>query len=81
LFNSKNKIWLFFLVFVIGLPVAFIATFCLFPFWSWIENTFGVESVGHSGPAEWCFYATYAILEVFFIGLIFFYLWSKKESN
>lgn len=31
------------------------ATIPLFPFWSWLESFSGIESVGHSGPAGWCF--------------------------
>ncbi|HEV8483705.1 MAG TPA: hypothetical protein VGV87_09165 [Blastocatellia bacterium] len=44
------------------LPFAFIATFLLYPFWSWVEATFAIESVGHSGPAEWCFGVVYILL-------------------
>jgi hypothetical protein len=46
-------------VLVAGLPVAIVATLLLLPFWSWLEAHFGIESVGHSGPAEWCYLATY----------------------
>ena len=46
------------------LPAAFIATLLLSPLWSWIEATYGIESIGHSGPAEWCFYVVYGILGV-----------------
>lgn len=45
-------------------PVAFVLTIAAFPFWRWLETAFGVESVGHSGPAEWCFLATYAGLVI-----------------
>jgi hypothetical protein len=41
------------------LPASFVTTFLAWPFWSWIEQTFGIESMGHSWPAEWCFIATY----------------------
>ena len=44
------------------LPAAFILTFLLMPLWSWIEATYKIESVGHSGPADWCFWAVYALL-------------------
>jgi len=29
----------------------------LFPLWSWIQASTGIESVGHSGPAEWSYLA------------------------
>lgn len=44
------------------LPAALILTFLLLPLWSWIEATYKIESVGHSGPADWCFWAVYALL-------------------
>lgn len=43
-------------------PIAFIATILLSPFWSWIEATYGIESIGHSGPSDWCFYLVYGLL-------------------
>jgi hypothetical protein len=49
---------------IAAVPIAFIATFVLYPFWSWIEATTGIESVGHSGPADWCFIFMYALLAV-----------------
>jgi len=26
---------------------------------SWIEATYRIESVAHSGPADWCFFVVY----------------------
>lgn len=40
-------------------PASIVVTVVLFPFWRWLEENFHVESVGHSGPAEWCFLAVY----------------------
>ena len=45
---------------IIAAPIAFIVTLVLMPLWSWIESATGVESVGHSGPASWCFWVVYA---------------------
>ena len=42
-------------------PIAFIVTFLLSPLWSWIEATYGIESIGHSGPSDWCFYLVYGV--------------------
>ena len=47
---------------LIALPCAFIITFFLMPLWSWIEARFQIESVGHSGPAGWCFLVVYGVL-------------------
>lgn len=44
---------------IVAIPIAAIATFLLLPLWRWIERVLGVESVGHSGPATWCFVVTY----------------------
>jgi hypothetical protein len=43
-------------------PVAILLTLLLLPLWSWIEATYAIESVGHSGPAEWCFWLDYILL-------------------
>ncbi len=45
--------------FAVSVPVAYITTVVLFPFWSWLESTFKIEAVGHSGPDDWCFELTY----------------------
>jgi len=44
------------------LPVAILMTLFLLPLWSWIEATYAIESVGHSGPADWCFWLDYGVL-------------------
>lgn len=36
-------------------------TLLLVPFWRWLEATYGVESIGHSGPAEWCYVAAFLV--------------------
>jgi hypothetical protein len=43
-------------------PIAFVLTIILSPLWSWIERRYGIESIGHSGPSDWCFWLTYAVL-------------------
>jgi hypothetical protein len=43
-------------------PIAIILTIALIPFWSWIESKFKIESIGHSGPAEWCYVVCYIII-------------------
>jgi hypothetical protein len=37
-------------------------TLLLLPVWSWMESATGIEAVGHSGPAEWCYLAVFALL-------------------
>jgi hypothetical protein len=47
---------------VLTLPLAFFATIVLMPLWSFVESHYGIESVGHSGPADWCFAVTYGVV-------------------
>ena len=63
------------LVLVPALPIALIGTFVLTPLWSWIEARYGIESVGASGPANWCFVVTYVATAV--VGL--FLQWRARR--
>jgi len=47
---------------LVSAPLSVVATLLLFPFWSWFEATTGIESVGHSGPAEWCYVVAFVFL-------------------
>lgn len=47
---------------LLAMPVAIVLTFMLSPFWNWFEAVSGIESLGHSGPSEWCFVAIYTML-------------------
>jgi hypothetical protein len=42
-------------IFAISVPLSILITILLSPFWSWFEASTGIESLGHSGPAEWCY--------------------------
>ena len=46
---------------LVGLPITFAATFALLPLWSMIERRYGIESVGHSGPSDWCFLVVFGV--------------------
>jgi hypothetical protein len=48
--------------FLISAPLSVVVTFLLTPFWRWLEATRGIESIGHSGPAEWCYVAVFVVL-------------------
>ena len=37
-------------------------TFLLWPLWPWVEAFTDIESMGHSGPADWCFAVTTLLL-------------------
>ena len=49
-------------IIVIAAPLSAAVTILLFPFWSWLEVSVGIESVGHSGPAEWCYAVVFFLL-------------------
>lgn len=59
------------LVIFLPAPVAWITTYLMSPFWGWFEAKTGIESLGHSGPADWCFYVTYIVF-VLALGVIVF---------
>ena len=50
------------LICILALPVAFFITVITFPFWRWFESITEIESFGHSGPAEWCYWLVYGVL-------------------
>ena len=74
--NPIRILWAGVLVFLVGAPVSLIVTFLLLPFWRWLESLFGIESIGHSGPAGWCFLAVFIL-----IVLGPFFVWYKSRSE
>ena len=58
-------------IIVLDVPVTFVLTIMLFPVWSAIERRWGIESVGHSGPAEWCFWAVFGCVVAISLGAYF----------
>ena len=58
------------------LPVAFAVTILLLPAWGWIETRYGIEAVGHSGPADWCFWLVYVLLAT--TGVAVLWLWDRR---
>jgi hypothetical protein len=63
---------------VVSLPLGFILTIVLLPLWSWVEATTGIESVGHSGPADWCYWVTLVV--VFFGIAVPVLIWERRNS-
>lgn len=51
------------LLLVVGsFVLAAITTIALMPVWRWTESTQGIEAVGHSGPAAWCYIVVWAVI-------------------
>lgn len=57
-----QKLVILIIALVVALPLSMIATIIIHPLWRWFENATGIESYGHSGPAEWCYWFDYAVL-------------------
>lgn len=49
-------------ILVLSAPASLVLTFLLLPVWNVVEARLGIESVGHSGPAGWCFVVVYTLL-------------------
>ena len=60
---------------LVALPVAVILTFMLSPFWGWFEAVSGIESMGHSGPSDWCFIVIYVTL----VAVSVICYWTRKR--
>ena len=72
----RTVVWLL-VILVVGLPLTFITTILLAPLWSWIEATYGIESIGHSGPADWCFGAILGLYLL--VCALIFWLYRRKQ--
>jgi len=64
-----------------AMPAAFIVTLSLTPLWSWIEARYGIESIGHSGPADWCFLAVYGVFIAGLLPLLWRNWRRRRESS
>ena len=60
--DALKKTFVVMAVLLCALPVGAGVTFLLTPLWRWIEAEISLESIGHSGPAPWCFLVVYAFV-------------------
>lgn len=51
-------------ILMVCLPASFFVGILSYPFWAWVEERFGVEAVGRSGPAGWCYVAVFLALSM-----------------
>jgi H+/Cl- antiporter ClcA len=65
---------------LLSIPVALLVTIMLVPFWSWLEAETGFESLGHSGPAGWCYLVIY-LLVVSLCGWRWYLQKQKKQKS
>jgi len=66
-------------VLLVCIPLSLIVTFLAMPLWSWLEASYGIESVGHSGPAEWCYIVVYVVLNLLVFATLW-YRWGTSET-
>lgn len=57
-------------VLVLSLPLGVLLTLLLLPLWRWLEDTAGIEAIGHSGPAAWCYGPAIAAFAVLGLALL-----------
>jgi uncharacterized membrane protein YphA (DoxX/SURF4 family) len=80
-FKARLKgVGIAFIITLVAMPVAVVITFFTFPFWRWFEETNGIESFGHSGPAEWCYLAVY-LFTIICAAIIWSQLRHNKEEQ
>jgi hypothetical protein len=51
---------------ILGFICGFMAAIATAQFWGWFEAKTGIESLGHSGPADWVFEFIIALCSIFF---------------
>ena len=68
------------LIIIIAVPLSIVITIVLSPFWSWLETSTGIESLGHSGPAEWCYLVIFLMLVAAITGTYLIYQRGKKRK-
>lgn len=65
------------LLLVLAVLFAVVLTWLLWPFWNWLEHSYGIESVGHSGPVDWCYWVTLGVTVCLLFGfrMIIWRMW------
>jgi hypothetical protein len=74
-----KKLLVFIAICGVAVPVTGFLTLVLFPFWDWFEKQSGIESLGHSGPADWCFVAV--LFVTLCTGFIAWHVLKKKKPT
>jgi hypothetical protein len=66
---------------VLSLPIGALVTLLLLPFWRWLESTYGIESVGHSGPGDWCYTASTVAVALVLLPLFLVFTRRREPSG
>lgn len=67
-------------VLLIAAPLAVLLTLLLYPLWSWLDVIIGVESLGQSGPAAWCYELVYLVLVITGVRYVIKKNWRNSKS-
>ena len=63
---------------LVSILLGVILTLSLLPLWRLIEEKTGIESIGHSGPADWCYLVCIAGCA---LALGFIYIWAARRGG
>ena len=63
---------------LVSIPLGAILTLSLLPLWRLIEEKSGIESIGHSGPADWCYLVCIGGCA---LTLGFIYIWAARRGG
>jgi len=75
------KIFIVSAIILAVIPISILITILLSPFWSRFEKVTGVESFGHSGPANWCFVVIFLIIISILIAIFSNRQWGRKNGT
>ena len=77
--RSMVRAWgMAFAIVILSVPVTVILTLLMVPVWRWLERSYDLESIGHSGPAGWCYIATFLVCVSTLVGALYV---SKKKRG
>jgi hypothetical protein len=66
-------------ILLLAIPIALALVIFTAPFWRWFEVSTGIESIGHSGPAAWCYVFVYVMLVL--LGVLYWALPGKGNDR
>ncbi len=56
-------------ILIAAAPLSLVSTLLMIPAWRWLESAHSIESIGHSGPAAWCYVASYLVWAALLAGI------------
>lgn len=65
---------------VLAIPPAFFVAIASVPLLRFLEPRWGIEMIGHSGPADWVLWTIWIVISAA-IAATLWLLWAKKRSS